>query len=329
RKGGVNVLPVYRSMEGFYSYQQRQEIDFTRLTEAGLFGIFGKVGSGKSTIIEAIGFALYGETERLNKQEKRTYIMLNLKSEGAHIVFDFLNYQNRKFRFVARWKRRKRFEDTTTLERIAYEWKGDSWVPMESADASLVTNMSYPNFRRTIISPQGQFKEFLELRGKDRSEMMKEIFHLNKFDLGPRIGFLQAGNNRKLENLKGALSGFESISTEALNFKKLEVEEAKKTLAQTKEDFQELQAKVLILQEYKDKDIELRQKDSQFQELNSKKVRVQQQEEDLDRYERTSHAFREPLNFLQSLNIERESLIHKIENFQSVKETQLHEIEVV
>ncbi|MGB7527848.1 SbcC/MukB-like Walker B domain-containing protein [Sphingobacterium cellulitidis] len=323
------MLPLYLSIEGLYSYQEKQSIDFAELTEAGLFGIFGNVGSGKSSILEAISFVLYGDTERLNKTDKRAYNMMNLKSNQTMIVFEFLNFEKRKFRFVAQWKRRKNFDDTTPIERTAYEWIDGNWVPLESADGALLTNLSYANFRRTIIIPQGQFKEFLELKGKDRSEMMKEIFYLNKFDLGPKVGFLQAGNNRKLENLKGALSGFESISTEVLNQKKLEVEEAKKTLEQTKNDFQELQVKVQSLQEYKDKGIELHQKEGQFKELNSKKERVQQQEADLNRYERTSQAFKEPLNFLQSLNVERESLIHKIENFQIVKERQLQEIDAV
>src|SRR5690606_37340852 len=180
------MLPLYLSIEGLYSYQDKQEIDFTRLTEAGLFGIFGKVGSGKSTILEAISFALYGETERLNKQEKRAYNMLNLRSDIAHIVFEFLNYEGRKFRFTAQWKRRKKFEDTTSLERYAYEWKDDSWIPLDSNDGASVTQLTYPNFRRTIIIPQGQFKEFLELRRKDRSEMMKDIFNLDRSDLGSK-----------------------------------------------------------------------------------------------------------------------------------------------
>ena len=323
------MLPLYLSIEGLYSYQEKQEIDFTELTEAGLFGIFGAVGSGKSSILEAISFALYGETERLNKTDRRSYNMMNLKSNQAMIVFEFLNFEQKKYRFVAQWKRRKNFEDTTTIERTAYEWIGDGWIPLDSADGSHVTNLSYANFRRTIIIPQGQFKEFLELRGKDRSEMMKEIFYLNKFDLGPKVGFLQAGNNRKLENLKGALSGFESVSADALESKKKEVVEAKETLAQTKVSYQELLGKVQSLQEFKDKQLEVQQKTAQFEELNSRKEKVKQQEAELNRYERTSQAFREPLNYIQSLNTERETLIHKIENFQVVKERQLREIDVV
>lgn len=101
------MLPIYLSIEGLYSYQEKQEIDFTKLTEAGLFGIFGNVGSGKSSILEAISFALYGNTERLNSKENRSYNMLNLKSAAATIIFDFINFENRRFRFAVHWKRKR------------------------------------------------------------------------------------------------------------------------------------------------------------------------------------------------------------------------------
>lgn len=321
------MLPLYLSLEGLYSYQKKQTVDFTKLTEAGLFGIFGAVGSGKSSVLEAISFVLYGDTERLNRTDKRAYNMLNLKSSQASIVFDFLNFEQRKFRFVCQWRRRKNFQDTTPIERIAYEWKEDEWRPLESADAAKITNLSYANFRRTVIIPQGQFKEFLDLRGKERSEMMKEIFYLGKFDLGPRVSFLQSRNNKKLENLKGALSGFESISIEALEEKKREVQEAKETLVQTRSSYQELLSQVQAMQEFLDKRTELRQKEIQHKELSARKARIQQQEDELNRYERTSKAFVEPLNYIQTLNSERDVLIRKIESFQSERESRFSRID--
>ncbi|KAF5301399.1 hypothetical protein FQR65_LT19217 [Abscondita terminalis] len=57
------MLPIYLSIEAYILIRKKQEIDFTKLTEAGLFGIFGNVGSGKSSILEAISFALYGTKE--------------------------------------------------------------------------------------------------------------------------------------------------------------------------------------------------------------------------------------------------------------------------
>jgi exonuclease SbcC len=119
------------------------------LTNAGLFGIFLN-GSGKSSVLEAIGFVLYGDTERLNKTDKRSYNMLNLKSDKANIEFEFLNFEERKFKFVTDWKRKKRFEETTSIERLYMNGKGE-WVPMTSADATEIIGLTYENFRRTII----------------------------------------------------------------------------------------------------------------------------------------------------------------------------------
>jgi exonuclease SbcC len=75
------MIPVRLSIKGLYSYREKQEIDFHTLISSQLFGIFGAVGSGKSSILEAIMFMLFDETDRLNKtKDNRYYNMLNLQS---------------------------------------------------------------------------------------------------------------------------------------------------------------------------------------------------------------------------------------------------------
>ncbi|WP_437917794.1 AAA family ATPase [Sphingobacterium sp. LRF_L2] len=321
------MLPIYLSIEGLYSYQGKQEIDFTRLTEAGLFGIFGKVGSGKSSIIEAISFALYGETERLNKQEKRTYNMLNLKSDAACIVFEFYNFQGRRFRFIAQWKRRKKFEDTTTLERLAYEWLNEEWIPLSSSDGTEITRLTYPNFRRTIIIPQGQFKEFLELKGKDRSDMMKEIFNLNRFDLGPKVAILQRKNNTFLEQIKGALSGFETVSLEVLKKKQDDLSNAQESLHQIKTETFSLEKELIQLSESKRIRINLINKQKEVDAYMADQPKIRQQEKDLQIYENTNLAFREILNHTHLLNKEKEQLTYKLEQLAIKKKDVLTRLE--
>lgn len=322
------MLPLYISIEGFYSYQEKQEVDFTRLTESGLFGIFGSVGSGKSSILEAIGFVLYGDTERLNKTDKRGYNMLNLQSQRAHIVFEFLNFEGKKYRFTAQWKRRSaRFEETSTIERNAYEFIDQQWIPLESADCTAITNLSYANFRRTIIIPQGQFKEFLELKGKERSEMMKEIFQLNRFDLGPNVTKLQVDNNKKVENLKGALSGFETISAETLKEKEQIVALEKQNLIYIKQNFERTQTQLQQLKEAKERHLELVKKKTEIQELYEQKPRVDQQEKDLNRYEHTVNLFRDPVTTLRKLHNEKENLTLRVEQLQESKNKLLQEID--
>ncbi|GGH26959.1 SMC family ATPase [Sphingobacterium alkalisoli] len=320
------MLPLYLSIEGLYSYQEKQEIDFTLLTEAGLFGIFGAVGSGKSSILEAISFSLYGDTERLNKADKRAYNMLNLKSNGATIVFDFLNFQQRKFRFVAHWKRRKRFEDITPIERLAYEWKEGQWIPMESADGALVTNLSYPNFRRTIIIPQGKFKEFLELGGKDRSEMMKEIFYLNKYDLGPKVSFLQAENNKKLENLRGALTGFEEVTSAILESKKITLNEARSSLLDVKEEHKSIEERYQKLVNIQQDKKDLANKELALAALEQQSDSIKKMEEEISQFEKTVSNFKEALNVLHQLTTGKEALVIKIQNLKEQKLRLQHEL---
>ncbi|MFD2598867.1 AAA family ATPase [Sphingobacterium corticis] len=324
------MLPLYLSVEGFYSYQEKQEIDFTALTEAGLFGIFGAVGSGKSSILEAISLALYGDTERLNKTDRRGYNMLNLKSSQAKIVFDLLNFEGKKHRFVAQWKRRaSKFEDTSTIERSAYRWEAEQWIPLESADGSLVTNLSYANFRRTIIIPQGQFKEFLELKGKERSEMMKEIFQLNRYDLGPKVSALQQVNNQKLENLRGALSGYESISPEILAEKEANITAERELLTNAKKELDLLQTQVQLLKEASERHRELANKQSVLQELIEQKDRVNYIRKELQLFEKTVQLFRDPLHSLQRMEKEKDGIGLRVEELQSHRKSLSEEIDTV
>ncbi|MDC4920032.1 AAA family ATPase, partial [Acinetobacter baumannii] len=58
------MKPISLSIKGLHSFRQEQVIDFERLCDAGVFGIFGPTGSGKSSILDAMTLALYGKVER-------------------------------------------------------------------------------------------------------------------------------------------------------------------------------------------------------------------------------------------------------------------------
>src|SRR5690606_2325622 len=186
---------------------------------------------------------------------------------------------------------------------------------------------TYPNFRRTIIIPQGQFKEFLELRGKDRSEMMKDIFNLDRFDLGPKMATLQRQNNSKLEQLNGALSGFDAVTTEILGNKQQELETAQHHLTLVKEETVSLEKEVSRLMESKKTREELAQKKIEVQEYLLEQPRITQLEKDLQTYESTQLAFKEILNTTHRLNKEKEQLTYKIEQLTTRKSEILNRLE--
>ncbi|HSO85973.1 MAG TPA: SbcC/MukB-like Walker B domain-containing protein [Draconibacterium sp.] len=211
------MIPVQLTIQGLYSYQEKQTIDFTRLTSANLFGIFGMVGSGKSSILEAITFAIYGRTDRLNLSgDNRYYNMMNLKSNDLLIdfIFETGKYQT-AYRSTVKGKRNsKNFDEVKTLERSAYRKVGNEWIPIENEALETAIGLSYDNFKRTIIIPQGQFHEFLQLGNKDRTQMMKELFNLGKFEFYYKVASLESKNNEQKQLVQGKLQQLGDIDPE-------------------------------------------------------------------------------------------------------------------
>jgi exonuclease SbcC len=293
------MIPAKLTIEGLYSYQERQTIDFTNLTDSGLFGIFGATGSGKSSILEAISYALYGETERLHQRDSRGYNMMNLKSDRAYIEFDFFNHNDKKFRITREFKRNSnRFNKVKKGDSVLYEWKDNKWVPRESNDVEDIIGLSYDNFKRTIIIPQGQFKEFLELGVKDRTDMMKEIFQLHRYDLQGKTSRLRKESQSKLDHLEGRLKGFEAISKEEITLKKKALTEAKKKLENIQQKYQALDEKYQRLKSLKKDFDSLKKKERKFERLEEEQSEIESARKNLEIYVRVSDGFEQLLKEL-------------------------------
>lgn len=286
------MIPLKITIEGLYSYQERQVVDFTELTDAGLFGIFGATGSGKSSILEAISYALYGETERLHARDKRTYNMMNLKSNRSYLEFEFVNFENKHYKVVREFKRNtKNFEDVKSPTVQYYYRKNDHWIPMENADTEKIVGLSYVNFKRTIIIPQGQFKEFLELGPTERNEMMMEVFNLKKFDLQDKVSKLQGANNSKLDELKGKLSGYEEVSNEKIK----EIEEqfslVKNDHQTAHKKFQEFNEKFQKIKSLKREAVALEKNRNEFKILDNKRLEIEAQLKKVEQFEKVEKLF--------------------------------------
>jgi exonuclease SbcC len=311
------MIPIQLTLEGLYSYQERQIIDFKNLTEAGIFGIFGSVGSGKSSILEAISFVLYGETERLNSRDKRSYNMMNLKSNRSYIEFDFLNFENKKYRATREFKRNsKNFEDIKSATVVFYEWKNDSWIPLENSKTQDIIGLSYANFKRTIIIPQGQFKEFLELGATERTTMMKEIFNLQKFDLSENIKPLTILNNSKIDQLEGQLIGFEDVNEENIVAKKEILKLEQKKFNEINIEFKKVEENYLQLKNLKTDFILLNQKNVDYKKLVLKKPEIDDLETKTERFEKVFRIF-------NTLIIEKNKLQIEITNQKKEKNNQV------
>ena len=299
------MIPISLTIKGLYSYQAAQTIDFRPLAAAGLFGIFGPVGCGKSTILEAITFAIYGKTDRLNLSgDNRNYNMMNLRSDELSIVFEFeAGAQNNRYMSVVKGRRNSRnFEEVKKLDRNAYRHNGTDWEPVPEDEPEKAIGLSYDNFKRTVIIPQGQFQEFLQLGNKERTQMMQELFSLEKYELSAKTGSLENKNRAAKERLEGQLLQLSDVTPEIeIQLQENQVllraalEKAKTDLAQLREwnsameQLHQLAAREDLLQK-------------RVEELKSREADIREKERAIGRFEYALLRFSPLLNAIESCN---------------------------
>ena len=230
------MIPIELTVQGLYSYKEPQTIYFEQLTTSQLFGIFGTVGSGKSSILEAIVFALYDRSERLNRSgDNRYYNMLNLQSRQLLIDFTFqvTSPELVKYRFAVTAQRKKKdYERVEIKERRHFRWDKDEWKPLEVSDAASLIGMTYENFMQTVIIPQGKFREFIDQKPNDRTQMLKELFRLERFDLSHKTNLLLSAVRAEITDSEARLSEIGPVSAEAIDAARREVQELELSLHQ-------------------------------------------------------------------------------------------------
>lgn len=306
------MIPVSLTIKGLYSYQQETTIDLGPLTAAGLFGIFGAVGSGKSTILEAITFALYGETERLNSRDSRGYNMMNLKSNELLIDFVFASGSpQEKYKFTVNSRRnKKRYLETTAFERKAYHWINNDWQPIVKT-ADEILGLSYDNFKRTVIIPQGRFQDFLQLKETERVQMLKEIFNLEKYELGPKVALLTKANDLKISHTEGQMQVLPVMDAVVLQEKENEIVIYQKQLDENTIELKRKQLEARTFETLKELFTDLQNKTNLLNKLQEKEPAFLQLEKDVNEYENCEKIFK---NLFEANNKLEKSINEKSEN---------------
>ncbi|MBD2703567.1 SMC family ATPase [Spirosoma sp. BT702] len=310
------MIPIKLSIQGLYSYQELQEIDFQRLIGASVFGIFGKVGSGKTSLLEAISFALYGETERLNSRDNRQYNMMNLKSKHLRIDFEFQAGPDQdQYKFIYEAKRHpKKHHEIATGERRMFIRQENDWHPIgtEKEDVGILSKqilgLDYENFKRTIIIPQNQFREFLELSPVERTRMMNQLFKLDQYDLAARAAKLSKVNDDQLAELRGLLSPLANVTPEAIDAAKANLEVIHEQIRSTSGQIAELEPaeqQLLHLQKQHNSLLWAREELTQWLEQEPTFRKIQR---DIDQYEQCRLVFQQDFATLDKLQNRRSEL---------------------
>lgn len=183
-------------LEGLGPYAQAQDVDFDRLNAGGLFLLDGPTGAGKSTVLAALCFALYGTVPGGRSAES---LVTTLREPGAVIpeVQVEFTVQGRRFEVVRSPKherpRRRRSaaggatvttQATVSLrERVDGEWT----APLTRADEvgqqiAAVLHLDAEQFMQVVLLPQGQFAQFLTAKSDERRVLLRRLFGTQRFD---------------------------------------------------------------------------------------------------------------------------------------------------
>lgn len=274
------MIPKKLTIKGLYSYSEEATIDFEQLSQAHIFGIFGNVGSGKSAILEAMMLALYGEVPRLGhgKGDNRNFNMMNLKSSELRIDFEF-EAGGKKYRSIVEAKRHaKKFNEVASPNFRRFEWDAvaENWQPKQF-DTVEVIGLKLEHFTKTIIVPQNQFQEFLQLKDTERAKMMSDLFSLERFDLSKKALSLENKNKAKLNEVQTLLDQIgnvtkeqiQEIETELVHLKGLTLDNSVqlKEKQQAENQAQQLKKQFETLEKFKKQIVEFDKQTPQYNAL--------------------------------------------------------------
>ena len=186
------MKPTKLVMQAFGAYAEQTEIDFTQFEEKGLFLICGDTGAGKTTIFDAISYALYGEASGSYRDTK------NLKSEYVDkkvesFVDFYFTHQGKDYHVCRKpsfkYTNRNGKPDEQAEKVIFYQPDGTTLEGAKNIDGTKekpgaipqLLNMDAGQFMQVAMIAQGEFWKLLNAKTNERTEILRTIFQTDAY----------------------------------------------------------------------------------------------------------------------------------------------------
>jgi exonuclease SbcC len=180
------------TLAGFGPYKNRQVVDFERFADDGIFLITGKTGAGKSSILDAICYALYASVPRYEgtQQQLRSDHCEPDDPSFVELVFT-VNDVDYKVRRSPEFDRPKQRGTGTTrqaataelAERVGDDWVGRSARAVDvGVELGEILGLSKDQFLQVILLAQNRFQKFLRSNSEERQTVLRTLFGTKRFE---------------------------------------------------------------------------------------------------------------------------------------------------
>ena len=289
------MRPLTLSMSAFGPFVGTEVIDFSALGDNPLFLLNGPTGAGKTSILDAICFALYGKTTGDEREGGQMRCDMSDDQLLTEVTFDFSlvndQYQIRRIPEQARVKKSGEGFTTQKPEAQLYKIESDgtktilvsSKVSSANEHIEQLTGLDADQFRQVMVLPQGKFRQLLMADSKEREKIFSQLFQTHIYrkiedKLKQQALGIKASVKEHENRIEGVLHNAQVASIDALNtelsaldapYKKAQ---ADKTLAydqfvlvsQELEKGQSLLENFKTLHKLKENETELKQQEGQI-----------------------------------------------------------------
>jgi exonuclease SbcC len=225
------MKPLKLTMQAFGPYAGTQRLDFAELQARAFFLICGPTGAGKSTILDAICFALYGETSGDEREGRQMRCDLAPPTLATEITFEFAvgARRYRVTRSPQQARPRQRGQGVVEMAPRATLWElGDGTEHVLAGKPGDVTEQvrtllgfSSAQFRQVVMLPQGKFRDLLLAKSTQREEILENLFKTHVYRklqdaLKAQARDLEAGLARNRDHRRSVLQQAQADSEEQL-----------------------------------------------------------------------------------------------------------------
>ncbi len=328
----MKILKI--TIKNIHSLAGEHVIDFTQppLSDSGIFAITGPTGSGKSTILDAISLALYGNISRFNASKTST-----IKNQGAIVTkgkkqaLAGVLYEANGQVYQSIW--------TFTGGKIQMQLLDNEQNTIATGTKQVVNQnseiigLNYHQFIRAVILPQGQFDKFLKADSDERIKILEQLTGTEIYRLLSQKAFEITKQKRiELETLQQRLQDIKLLTKNQIAHIHEQIDSFEEIDAFLNKKYKTIQKQIQIKQQINDLEQKLKDLNKKLGQLHEQKQLLEPELKKLDLHKKIlPHAPKiEKYNNLQKQINNLQNQIQQLENKaltlkQQLESQQLHE----